>query len=115
MELGSTYLGVISQTGVVGFIGFVMILLVSFLHCYKLICATGTFVAMWLMALFAAIGVHMVVEGYATHAGSMQCLFLWLLFSCMMLPAEIIEEEEMRIEEKLGIEYDDDEDDCDNE
>jgi hypothetical protein len=33
----------------------------------------------------------------------------------MMLPAEIIEEEEMRIEEKLGIEYDDDEDDCDNE
>ncbi|MEF8803754.1 MULTISPECIES: O-antigen ligase family protein [Bacteroidales] len=115
VELGSTYLGVISQTGVVGFIGFVMILLVSFLHCYKLICATGTFVAMWLMALFAAIGVHMVVEGYATHAGSMQCLFLWLLFSCMMLPAEIIEEEEMRIEEKLGIEYDDDEDDCDNE
>ena len=72
-------------------------------------------VPIWLFALFGAIAIHMIVEGYATHAGSMQCVFLWLLLSCMMAPVDAMEEEEARLVEVLHIEDDDEYDDEDEE
>lgn len=72
---------------------------------------TDSLIPLWLLSVFAALAVHMVVEGYATHAGSMQCIFLWLLLSCMMMPAETMEEEEEDIAMAIGAEVEEVEDD----
>ncbi len=111
VELGSTYLGVMSQTGILGMIGFVAILVMALWRCWKTMKETDSLIPLWLLSVFAALAVHMVVEGYATHAGSMQCIFLWLLLSCMMMPAETMEEEEVDIAMAIGAEVEEVEDD----
>lgn len=115
VELGSTYLGVMSQTGILGFVFFALILLTAVYKCWSATRQTDSMVPIWLFALFGAIAIHMIVEGYATHAGSMQCVFLWLLLSCMMAPVDAMEEEEARLVEVLHIEDDDEYDDEDEE
>lgn len=111
VELGSTYLGVMSQTGILGFVFFTLILLTAIYKCWRAIRLTDSMVPIWLFALFGAVAIHMIVEGYATHAGSMQCVFLWLLLSCMMSSVDAMEEEEERLVEVLRIEEEDEDDD----
>ena len=113
VELGSTYLGVMSQMGILGFVFFALILLTAVYKCWRATRQTDSMIPIWLFALFGAMAIHMIVEGYATHAGSMQCVFLWLLLSCMMTPIDAMEEEEDRLVELLHI--DDDEEDEDEE
>lgn len=103
VELGSTYLGVMSQTGILGFIGFAMILLFAFYRCWKAFRETDSIVPIWLLSSFSALAIHMIVEGYATQAGSMQCIYLWLLLACMISPVNVMEEEEERIVDAIGV------------
>lgn len=113
VELGSTYLGVMSQTGLLGFTFFAIILFIALFRCYMTMKETDSVVPIGLLALSAGMAVHMVVEGYAVQAGSMQCVFLWLLISCMMVPADIMEEEEGAICQQLRA-YDEDDDNDDD-
>lgn len=110
VELGSTYLGVMSQTGVLGFVGFLVILLIAFYRCWKAIKETDSLIPIWLLSSFSALVIHMIVEGYAAQAGSIQCIYLWLLLACMITSVNVMEEEEERIAEAIGAVNEDDED-----
>lgn len=115
VELGSTFLGVMSQTGILGFFFFALVLLTAMVKCWKAIRQTDSIIPIWLFSLFGAVCIHMVVEGYATTAGSMQCLFLWLLVAAMMVPVDVMEDEEDRLVEVLQMEEEEEEDDEDDE
>lgn len=97
VELGSSFLGVMSQTGILGFIPFAILLISCFIKCYKTMKDTDSIVPVWLLALFAACMLHMIVEGYVTATGSPQCLFLWLLLAVMCSSPEQMEDEEDRL------------------
>lgn len=114
VELGSTYLGVMSQTGLLGIACFVLVLLTAMVKCWRAMRRSASIVPMWLFSLFGAVGIHMVAEGYATTAGGTQCLFLWLLLGAMMAPVEVMEEEEDRLVELLRTEEDDDDEEEDD-
>lgn len=115
IELGSTYLGVMSQTGMLGFFFFAIILLTAAFKCWRAMRQTDSIIPIWLFALFGAVAIHMIVEGYGMTAGSMQCLFLWLLLGSMMLPVDVMEDEEDRLVELLRMEEEDDDDEEDDE
>lgn len=72
IEPGSSWLGVLSMTGIIGFILFLTIIIRSWwiVHCRKLYLHES---------LIIVLSIHMMVEGYVFFAGSLQCVILWTI------------------------------------
>lgn len=79
IELGSSYLGMMSQCGWLGFIAFMAILVSTGWKAWRYATVQRTPYAQLMFSLCIAIGAHMVFEGYAMTAGAIQCVILWLL------------------------------------
>jgi len=79
IEQGSSYLGLLAQTGWFGFICYLMISVPIFWTAFKKATQENTPYAQLMVALMVPIFIHMVVEGYAITAGAIQCVILWLV------------------------------------
>ncbi|MCW1735273.1 O-antigen ligase family protein [Anaerorudis cellulosivorans] len=77
IELGSSWLGLLSQMGVVGFISFFMLFFSIFLNLWKI--KTNDSTKYFLLSLLIFFGVHMIFEGYILAAGSILSIFFWLI------------------------------------
>lgn len=71
IEPGSSWMYVLSATGIVGFLLLLMIVLRSILHA---VCARHVLIA----ALLVFFTVHMLAEGYVISAGAMLSFIFWL-------------------------------------
>lgn len=76
IEPNSSWLGVFSMTGVLGFILFLAIYLSSMRIAMKRI--SDKYMSLLLMGIMAFYFVHMMIEGYALAAGSYNCTMYWL-------------------------------------
>lgn len=82
VELGSTYLGILSQNGILGFISFFSILLISIKRGYqKTIHSCDKYDILFFSILVAFI-FHMNFEGYSNTAGQILTLIIWLVIGC---------------------------------
>lgn len=78
IELGSSYLGLLSQCGWLGFICFMFILVPIVLKTVRYAFRERTpYAQLWLPILAACI-VHMFFEGYLMTAGAVQCIIVWM-------------------------------------
>lgn len=75
IELGSSYLGVLSMTGIIGFLS---LLLILFKYVYKTIINkhSTTFL---LSSILIFLLIHMIFEGYIFGSGNSLMLLFWLL------------------------------------
>ena len=78
VEPGSSWLAVLSMTGLLGGISIVLILNKSY-HQLRVIYINNVTIAAVLYGLLAFYCVHMCAEGYIFAGGSMSCLNFWLL------------------------------------
>lgn len=82
VELGSTYLGILSQNGLLGFISFISILLISIKRGYqKTIRPYDRYDILFFSILMSFI-FHMNFEGYSNTAGQILTLIIWLVIGC---------------------------------
>lgn len=79
IELGSSYLGMLSQCGWLGLLSFLAILLPIGWKAWKYAINQRTPYAQLMFPLTLVLALHMVFEGYAMTAGAMQCIILWLI------------------------------------
>lgn len=79
IELGSSYLGMLSQCGWLGFLAFMAILIPVGWKVWKYATEQRTPYAQLMFSLCVALAAHMVFEGYAMTAGAIQCVVLWLV------------------------------------
>ena len=79
IEQGSSYLGLLSQLGWLGFIGFMSIFIPVIIKTFCYAWQENTPYAQLIMSLLLPIIVHMAVEGYAITAGAVQCVILWFV------------------------------------
>lgn len=79
IELGSSYLGMLSQCGWFGLLAFLAILVQTAWKAWKYATDQRTPYAQLMFSLCIAIGAHMVFEGYAMTAGVVQCVVLWMI------------------------------------
>ncbi|MCM1177490.1 MAG: O-antigen ligase family protein [Ruminococcus flavefaciens] len=75
VEPGSSWLAVLSMTGIIGFCFFILIFYTAYKYC-KRMKSPDDALLLGLLVLFA---VHMVAEGYVFAAGSFLCFFLWMV------------------------------------
>lgn len=78
IEPGSSWLAILSMTGIVGFVLFFAIIYKAYRAC-NLMRRQEDALYLGLLALFA---VHMVAEGYVFAAGGFLCFILWLVIGC---------------------------------
>ena len=78
IEPGSSWLCILSMTGIIGFFLFLMILLNPFNYLRK---HPSPYNAL-LLGLMAFICMHMISEGYIFAGGSPLCFIAWLIFGC---------------------------------
>ena len=78
IEPGSSWLCILSMTGIIGFFLFVMILQKPFNYLRRHPSPYNTL----LLGLMAFICMHMISEGYIFAGGSPLCFFAWLIFGC---------------------------------
>lgn len=78
VEPGSSWLAILSMTGIIGFILFIAILRKPFQYLKS---HPTPFNAL-LMGLLAFICTHMISEGYIFAGGSSLCFIAWLIFGC---------------------------------
>lgn len=79
IEQGSSYLGLLSQTGWLGFISFLLIFVPVVIKTFRYAWRENTPYAQLLISMMLPIIVHMAVEGYAITAGAVQCVILWFV------------------------------------
>ena len=81
IELGSSYLGLLSQCGWIGMICFLFVAvpIVRKIVRYAFVERTP-YAHLWLPIL-AACGANMIFEGYLMTAGAVQCIVLWMAIS----------------------------------
>lgn len=79
VEPGSSWLSVLSMTGLAGFVGFVMIFYGCFSRVRQNVSKRFAPVYCFLGALLAFYAVHMLAEGYIYAAGSFMFFNVWLL------------------------------------
>lgn len=78
LELGSSYLGLLSQCGWLGMIAFLLIAVPIVWKTIKYAWTVRTpYAQMWLPILIV-IAANMMFEGYLTTAGAVQCVILWM-------------------------------------
>lgn len=78
IEPGTSWLAVLSMTGIIGLILFLSVFYKAYTACNKM---TQQEDALYL-GLLALFSVHMMAEGYVFAAGSFQCFLLWLIIGC---------------------------------
>ena len=79
IELGSSYLGLMSQEGYLGFICFLFLAVPIAWKTYRYASKQGTPYAQLLLGLIVAIACHMAFEGYLLTAGAVQCVVWWFV------------------------------------
>lgn len=78
VEPGSSWLALLSMTGIIGFSLFLAI----FIRAIKRTLMTNTPMGALLGSILVLLGVHMLAEGYVYAAGSYLCFMLWLTLGC---------------------------------
>ena len=78
VEPGSSWLGVLSMTGLMGFIPLMLLVIASFRNAINV----RSDDAALLMGLLVFISIHMAAEGYLIAGGSQLCILAWLIISC---------------------------------
>ena len=78
IELGSSWLGVLSMTGIIGFLLFCRMFFRAGLNTIKYRTPEGALLA----AALALVGVHMMAEGHIFAGGSHLCFLVWLIIGC---------------------------------
>lgn len=78
VEPGSSWLCILSMTGIIGFILFVIILIKPFQYLKS---HPSPYNAL-LLGLFVFISTHMITEGYIFAGGSSLCFIAWLIVGC---------------------------------
>lgn len=81
IELGSSYLGVLSQTGWLGFIALMCVVVPIVLKTARYALRERTPLAVWLLPLQVVCLLHMTFEGYLLTAGTVQSVVVWLLLA----------------------------------
>ena len=79
IELGSSYLGLLSQLGWIGFITYLLLVVPVAWKAYRYATRQQTPYAQLMFALLFCISAHMIFEGYAITAGAVQCVILWFV------------------------------------
>lgn len=79
IEPGSTWLAVLSMTGIAGAIPMLSLVFGTLYGIYKLCKIDNTYYNVLLFALLLANVIHQFAEGYALAGGSYLCYFFWLL------------------------------------
>lgn len=82
VELGSTYLGVLSQNGLLGFISLISILLLSLKTGYKKTIHANDKYDILFFSILISFVFHMNFEGYINTAGQILTLIVWLVIGC---------------------------------
>lgn len=78
VEPGSSWLCILSMTGIVGFILFINVIRKPYLYLKKHPTPYNSF----LLGLMIFICTHMISEGYIYAGGSSLCFIAWLIFGC---------------------------------
>jgi len=78
VEPGSSWLALLSMTGIIGFGLFLAI----FIRAIKRTLLTNTPMGALLGGILVLLGVHMLAEGYVYAAGGYLCFMLWLTLGC---------------------------------
>ncbi len=79
IELGSSYLGLMSQEGYLGFICFLILAVPITWKTYRYASKQGTPYAQLWLGLLVAIACHMAFEGYLLQAGAVQSVVWWFV------------------------------------
>lgn len=75
VEPGSSWLAVLSMTGLIGFFFFFSVIFTCYKYCNKMREQEDAL----LLGLLALFAVHMIAEGYVFAAGGFLCFFLWMV------------------------------------
>ena len=78
VEPGSSWLAVLSMTGILGFISFCVIVFRAIVRAWR----RKSREASLLLGIIAFISFHMLAEGYIVAGGSQFCIIAWLVVSC---------------------------------
>lgn len=78
IEPGSSWLSILSMTGIIGTLILIPILFSSFLTVWY----SNSTCSPLLVGLLTLLFVHMIAEGYIFSAGSFLCFSLWLIMGC---------------------------------
>lgn len=79
IELGSSYLGMMSQIGYLGFICFLLCVVPLLIKTWRYATRERTPYAQLIFSMLVPVAINMAFEGYAMTAGAVQCIFVWLL------------------------------------
>ncbi len=79
IELGSSYLGMLSQQGWFGFITYLLVAVPILFKLLRYSRKESTPYAQLLLGVFVSISLNMFFEGYAITAGAVQCVVLWFV------------------------------------
>lgn len=79
-EPGSSWLAVMSMTGILGMIVVLYNCLMTFFRMFKM--ARWSCTATLLIGLLSLFYVHLIIEGYIFAGGSYLCFLFWLIFGC---------------------------------
>ncbi len=85
VEQGSSYLGLLAQVGWIGFVPFLILLIMSLYKSFRYATRERTPYAQMILAMLVPLLIHLIVEGYAITAGAVQCVVLWFLISAAYL------------------------------
>ena len=77
IEPGSSWLGVFSMTGLLGFLGIISLWIRSFRMCFKMEKKDNLY-AIYLSSMMVFWCVHMIAEGEIFSAGGVLCFMVWL-------------------------------------
>lgn len=92
IEPGSSWLVVLSMTGIIGFVLFGIIYLRAMRNSLSYKTSLGTLYA----SILTLVGIHMIAEGHIFSGGSFLCILVWLTIGCSTdYNLEIINEEEI--------------------
>ena len=80
VETGSSWLSVLSMTGVLGFIPFCLLFVLSLVRLW--IKKGNNIENSLFLGLMTLSGFHMMAEGYVLAGGNLLCVLTWLIISC---------------------------------
>lgn len=79
IEQGSSYLGMLSQLGWIGFVAYLLVTVPLFWKLFRYAWREHTPFAQLMLGLLIAVSAHMSFEAYAITAGAVQCVILWFI------------------------------------
>lgn len=79
IELGSSYLGLLAQSGWLAFLSFLLMLVPIVLKSIKYCFNQRTPYAQFFFPMLLVSIIHMIFEGYLMTAGAVQCVIVWML------------------------------------